>query len=88
MISDSAAPIVDRTGQIIGVVLVFRDVLEQRRTERVLRNNERLATTGRLAATTAHEIHNPVASALGNSGAARASIPSPIQRSSISSQNL
>jgi signal transduction histidine kinase len=33
--------------------------------EKVLRSNERLATTGRLAATIAHEIHNPL-DAVGN----------------------
>jgi signal transduction histidine kinase len=46
-------------------VLVFHDVLEQRKVEAVLRSSERLATMGRLAATIAHEIHNPLA-AVGN----------------------
>jgi PAS domain S-box-containing protein len=64
-IEDSAAPIRDKTGQIEGIVLVFRDVSDQRKTEKVLRDNDRLATTGRLAATIAHEIHNPL-DAVGN----------------------
>jgi PAS domain S-box-containing protein len=64
-IDDSAAPILDRQGAIEGVVLVFHDVSEQRRTEQALRNSERLATTGRLAASIAHEIHNPL-DAIGN----------------------
>ncbi len=59
-IEDSAAPIRDRSGRIEGVVLVFHDVLEQRRAEKALRISDRLATTGRLAATIAHEIHNPL----------------------------
>ncbi len=59
-IEDSAAPIRNRSGQIEGVVLVFHDVLEQRRAEKALRISDRLATTGRLAATIAHEIHNPL----------------------------
>jgi PAS domain S-box-containing protein len=59
-IEDSAAPIRDKKGEIEGVVLVFHDASEQRKMEKVLRNNERLATTGRLAATIAHEIHNPL----------------------------
>jgi PAS domain S-box-containing protein len=59
-IEDSAAPIKNRSGQIEGVVLVFHDVLEQRNTEKALRISDRLATTGRLAATIAHEIHNPL----------------------------
>lgn len=32
-IDDSAAPIKDRAGQVIGVVLVFRDITEQKRAE-------------------------------------------------------
>jgi PAS domain S-box-containing protein len=39
-IDDSAAPIRDGTGKIIGVVLVFRDVADQRRAERELRASE------------------------------------------------
>jgi signal transduction histidine kinase len=46
-------------------VLVFHDVLEQRKVEATLRNSDRLATTGKLAATIAHEIHNPL-DAVGN----------------------
>jgi PAS domain S-box-containing protein len=43
-IDDSAAPIRDSNGQLIGVVLVFRDVSEPRKAERELRESrERLA---------------------------------------------
>lgn len=59
-IEDSGAPIRNSNGELEGVVLVFHDVSEQRRAEKVLRNSERLATTGKLAATLAHEIHNPL----------------------------
>jgi PAS domain S-box-containing protein len=45
-IADSAAPIRAATGEITGVVLVFRDQTADRAAERVLRENEqRLATT-------------------------------------------
>jgi PAS domain S-box-containing protein len=64
-IEDSAAPIRDTKGQMEGVVLVFHDVMEQRKVEATLRNSDRLATTGKLAATIAHEIHNPL-DAVGN----------------------
>jgi PAS domain S-box-containing protein len=59
-IEDSGAPIRDREGRVRGAVLIFHDVSEQRKLERALRESERLATTGRLAATLAHEIHNPL----------------------------
>jgi PAS domain S-box-containing protein len=60
VIDDSAAPIRDKNGQMIGIVLVFRDVTDQRRTEAALIANEKLAIAGRLAASIAHEIHNPL----------------------------
>lgn len=59
-IDDSGAPIRDANGQLVGVVMVFRDVTHEKQTQRVLMANERLAVAGRLAATIAHEIHNPL----------------------------
>lgn len=60
IIDDSAAPIRDVNGKMAGIVLVFRDVTEQRRTQAALVAGEKLAVAGRLAATIAHEIHNPL----------------------------
>ncbi len=60
-IEDSAAPIRDDRGALIGVVLVFRDVTADRRAEEVLRKTEKLAAAARLSATVAHEINNPLA---------------------------
>jgi PAS domain S-box-containing protein len=59
-IDDSGAPIRDKAGEITGVVMVFRDVTMERRTRAALLANEKLAVAGRLAATIAHEIHNPL----------------------------
>jgi PAS domain S-box-containing protein len=59
-IADSGAPILGKTGETIGTVLVFRDVTMERRTQEALVANEKLAVAGRLAATIAHEIHNPL----------------------------
>ncbi len=60
LIADSGAPIRDQTGATIGIVLVFRDITLERRTQEALMANEKLAVAGRLAATIAHEIHNPL----------------------------
>jgi PAS domain S-box-containing protein len=59
-IADSGAPIRNKDGDIIGVVLVFRDITMERKTQDALIANEKLAVAGRLAATIAHEIHNPL----------------------------
>ena len=64
-IEDSAAPIRDDMGELIGVVLVFRDVTNERKTQDLLRRSEKLAAAARLSATVAHEINNPL-EAVGN----------------------
>ena len=45
-----------------GVAVSFSDITERKRAEAALRLNEKLAATGRLAASIAHEINNPMSS--------------------------
>ncbi len=59
-IEDSAAPIRDDLGQLVGVVLVFRDATADRKSQELLRKTEKIAAAARLAATVAHEINNPL----------------------------
>ena len=59
-IEDSGSPIRDKHGELVGVVLVFRDVTVAKKSHEALIANEKLAVAGRLAATIAHEIHNPL----------------------------
>jgi len=59
-IDDSGAPIRSPEGELTGVVMVFRDITLEKRTRDALMANEKLAVAGRLAATIAHEIHNPL----------------------------
>jgi PAS domain S-box-containing protein len=59
-IDDSGAPIYDRSAALSGIVTVFRDITHERRAQSMLLATEKLAVAGRLAATIAHEIHNPL----------------------------
>jgi len=56
----TGAPILDRRGSVLGVTVVFRDMTQRRKTEQTLRSSERLTLAGRLSATIAHEIRNPL----------------------------
>ncbi|MGC2109306.1 MAG: ATP-binding protein, partial [Candidatus Korobacteraceae bacterium] len=56
----TGAPILDGHGDVSGVAVVFRDVTQRRQTEQTLRTSERLTLAGRLSATIAHEIRNPL----------------------------
>jgi PAS domain S-box-containing protein len=59
-IDDSGAPIRDSEGRMIGIVLVFRNITERRVSESALMRAEKLATAGRMAASVAHEVNNPL----------------------------
>lgn len=56
----TGSPILDNRNQLVGIVLVFRDITQRRQTEQALRSSDRLASAGRLSATIAHEIRNPL----------------------------
>lgn len=56
------SPIRNAAGKIIGASTIARDITEIKRAEQTLRMTEKLAATGRLAASIAHEINNPMAS--------------------------
>ncbi|HWR97178.1 MAG TPA: ATP-binding protein, partial [Candidatus Methanoperedens sp.] len=65
VIEDAAAPIRDRESQIIGVVLVFRDVTEKQRMEAELLKTEKLQALGVLAGGIAHDFNNLLTGVLG-----------------------
>jgi len=56
----NAYPIRTTPGQVRWVGLIVMDVSDRKRSEETLRKTEKLAATGRLAASIAHEINNPL----------------------------
>lgn len=50
----------DNSGKVIAIRSVYRDISERKKLERQLLEAEKLASTGRLVASVAHEINNPL----------------------------
>ena len=88
-IADSCAPIRDRNGQVVGAVLVFRDVTERKRLDQVLHEKnaalERasaIAETANLAksdflSSMSHELRTPLSAILGFAQLMESASPAP-----------
>lgn len=56
----STYPIRTTTNQVRWAGMIVQDISERKRSEDMLRKTEKLAATGRLAASIAHEVNNPL----------------------------
>src|SRR5207253_3565719 len=62
----SIAPLSTGPGETSGMVITFQDLTDIRAMEETARRQDRLAAVGRLAASIAHEIRNPLAAMRGS----------------------
>jgi len=60
----TVSPLRNPKGEIVGAWAIARDISAQRHSEEAVRRSEKLATAGRLAASIAHEINNPLEAVL------------------------
>ena len=63
-VSLTISPIKDSAGRVIGSSKIARDITARKQMERSLVQSEKLAAAGRMAATVAHEINNPLEAVL------------------------
>ena len=63
-VSLTISPIRDNAGRVIGSSKIARDITARKHMERSLIQSEKLAAAGRMAATIAHEINNPLEAVL------------------------
>ncbi|HXK65322.1 MAG TPA: PAS domain S-box protein, partial [Spirochaetota bacterium] len=72
VIADSAAPIKDKAGNIVGVVLVFRDMTEKLQLIEQIQRAQKLESLGLLACGIAHDFNNILEGVFGYIGLASA----------------
>src|SRR6185295_11108897 len=62
----SISPLSSEFGDTTGIVITFQDLTQVRSLEETSRRQDRLAAIGRMAASIAHEIRNPLAAMRGS----------------------
>jgi len=59
-VSLTISPVRDANGNVIAASTIARDITQTKQAQEALRNSERFVIAGRMAATIAHEINNPL----------------------------
>jgi len=72
----SVSPLSSEAGETTGMVITFQDLTQVRSLEETSRRQDRLAAIGRMAASIAHEIRNPLAAMRGSIQMLRAEVNS------------
>lgn len=71
----SISPLSSEAGVTTGMVITFQDLTQVRTLEETSRRQDRLAAIGRMAASIAHEIRNPLAAMRGSIQMLRSEVP-------------
>ena len=58
--SVNCMPVRDASGKVVMAVITVEDITARKQAEQALIRSEKLASVGRMAATIAHEINNPL----------------------------
>jgi len=66
IIEYSSAPLKDKESNLIGVVIVFRDITQRRKMEQELLESQKLESVGVLAGGIAHDFNNILTAIIGN----------------------
>jgi two-component system sensor histidine kinase PilS (NtrC family) len=66
LIGIKLTPLTASDGTLLGLVCIFQDLTERKQIEARLRQSDRLAAVGQLAAGLAHEVRNPLAAISGS----------------------
>jgi PAS domain S-box-containing protein len=74
-LADSGAPILDKEGKTIGVVLIFRDITEKLKLEFQLQQSQKMEAIGTLAGGIAHHFNNILGVIMGNTELAIHHVP-------------
>jgi PAS domain S-box-containing protein len=59
-VSLTVSPVKNESGKVIGASKILRDISGRKKIEMALLQSEKIAATGRMAATIAHEVNNPL----------------------------
>jgi PAS domain S-box-containing protein len=74
-VSLTISPIRDRSGQVVGISHVARDITEQKRAAEQIRHTQKLESLGVLAGGIAHDFNNLLTGILGNATLAMEDLP-------------
>lgn len=64
-VSNSAAPIISEAGELVGTILVFRDITEEVEIQQRLKHSQRMDAIGQLAGGVAHDFNNMLGGIIG-----------------------